>query len=129
MNKQFSSRLGETIQSMGMSPTEFARKARIPQGTISKCLSGHVPTARILMRISKFAGRSVDWLLLGTEQAKAGAGLVAEWGARYGRAGLRENAKASDEVWVKKLLKVLRSSNRRKSRTIKDLLDVLARDE
>jgi transcriptional regulator with XRE-family HTH domain len=129
MAGQFSSRLAEAIQSMGMSPTEFARKARIPQGTISKCLSGHVPTARILMRISKFTGKSVDWLLLGTGQAKAGVGLVAERGARYGRAGVMENAKAGDEVWVRKLLKVLRSSNRRKTQTIKDLLDVLARDE
>ena len=129
MDKQFSSRLGEAIRSLGVSPTEFARKARIPQGTISKCLSGHVPTARILMRISKFTGRSVDWLLLGTEQAKAGAGLVAERGARYGRAGVTENAKAGDEVWVRKLLKVLHSSNRRKTQTIKDLLDVLARGE
>jgi transcriptional regulator with XRE-family HTH domain len=129
MAGRFSSRLAEAIQSMGMSPTEFARRARIPQGTISKCLSGHVPTARILMRIAKFTGKSVDLLLLGTGQAKAGAGLVAERGARYGRAGVTEKAKAGDEVWMRKLLKVLRSSNRRKTQTIKDLLDVLARDE
>jgi hypothetical protein len=38
-------------------------------------------------------------------------------------------ATAGDEVWVKKLLKVLRSRNRQKTQTIKDLLDVLARDE
>ncbi len=129
MDKQFSSRLGEAIQSMGMSPTEFARKARIPQGTISKCLSGHVPTARILLRVAKFTGKSVDWLLVGTEQARSGAGLVAERSARYGRSGGTEKAKTGDEVWVRKLLKVLRSSNRRKTQTIKDLLDVLARDE
>ncbi len=129
MAGQFSSRLAEAIQSMGMSPTEFARKARIPQGTISKCLSGHVPTARILMRIAKFTGKSVDSLLLGAEQGKGGAGLVDERGMRYGRESAAPKTKAGDEVWVRKLLKVLRSSNRRKTQTIKDLLDVLARDE
>jgi len=48
MDKQFSIRLAAVIQALGLSPTQFARKAKIPQGTISKCLSGHVPTARIL---------------------------------------------------------------------------------
>jgi len=129
MDKQFSARLAGAIQAMGMSPTQFARKAKIPQGTVSKCLSGHVPTARILLRISKLTGKSVDWLLLGTEQSKAAAGSVAERPARYGRAGTTEKSKAGDEVWVKKLLKVLRSNNRQKTQTIKDLLDVLARDE
>jgi transcriptional regulator with XRE-family HTH domain len=126
MNKRFSSRLAEAIRSMGVSPTEFARRARIPQGTISKCLSGHVPTARILMRIAKFTGKSVDWLLLGTGQTKVGAGLVAERAARYGGAGMAGKAKAAEQVWVEKLLKVLRSSNRRKTQAIKDILDALA---
>src|SRR5712691_3329018 len=128
MDKQFSIRLAETIRALGMSPTEFARKARIPQGTISKCLSGHVPTARILLRIAKFTGKSVDWLLLGAERGKGGEGHVAERAARYGRPGVTGKAKAPEQVWVEKLLKVLRSSNRRKTQTIKDLLDVLARE-
>src|SRR4051812_31021348 len=127
MDKQFSIRLSEAIQSMGMSPTEFARKSKIPQGTISKCLSGHVPTARILLRIAKFSGRSVDWLLVGAAP-KGGAVYAAERPARYGRGAAQDRRRAGDEVWVKKLLKVLRSSNRRKTQTIKDLLDVLTRD-
>jgi len=129
MNKQFSIRLAEIIQAMGLGPTEFARRAKIPQGTISKCLSGHVPTARILLRISKLSGKSVDWLLLGAAQGKGGAGSVAERPAGYRRAGMTDRVRNSDEVWIKKLLKVLRSSNRQKKQTIKDLLDVLARDE
>ena len=128
MDKQFSSRLAETIRAMNISPTEFARRAGIPQGTISKCLSGHVPTARILLRISKIAGKSVDWFLVGAGHGRSGAGYVAERAASYGRPGSREKTKVTEEVWVKKLLKVLRSSNRRKTQTIKDLLDVLARD-
>ncbi|HEY2991018.1 MAG TPA: helix-turn-helix domain-containing protein [Candidatus Binatia bacterium] len=128
MDKQFSSRLAETIRTLGMGPTEFARRARIPQGTISKCLSGHVPTARILLRIAKFTGKSVDWLLLGAGQGKGDAGYVAERAARYGRAGVAGKTRAAEQVWVEKLLKVLRSNNRRKTQTIKDLLDVLARD-
>lgn len=128
MDKQFSIRLAEVIQAMGMSPTEFARRAKIPQGTISKCLSGHVPTARILLRVTKLTGRSVDWLLLGAGSS-GGAGSVTEQPARYGRAGAPDKAKAGDQVWVTKLLKVLRSRNRQKTQTIKDLLDVLARDE
>jgi len=129
MDKQFSIRLAAVIQALGLSPTQFARKAKIPQGTISKCLSGHVPTARILLRITKLTGKSVDWLLLGAAQGKGGAGSVAERPARYGRAPTTQKANAGDEVWVKKLLKVLRSRKRQKTQTIKDLLDVLARDE
>jgi len=129
MNRQFSLRLSEAIQALGMSPTEFARKANIPQGTISKCLSGHVPTARILLRVSKLTGKSVDWLLLGTERGNTRAGSVAERPARYDRAGATEKVKTGDEVWVRTLLKFLRSSNRQKTQTIKDLLDVLAGDE
>jgi transcriptional regulator with XRE-family HTH domain len=129
MRSPFSARLAETIGAMGMSPTEFARRAKIPQGTISKCLSGHVPTARILLRIAKFTGKSVDWLLLGAGEAKAGAGYVAERAARYGGGAAVGKAKPTEEVWVRKLLQVLRGSNRRKTQTIKDLLDVLSRDE
>ena len=111
MNKQFSQRLGRTIDATGLNPTQFARRANIPQGTISKCLNGHVPTARILLRISRLTGKSVDWLLLGKEH-KGRAGYVAESPARYGEA-----------VWIGKLRKVLRGKNRRKAKTVKDLLD------
>lgn len=126
MSKPFSARLAETIRATGLSPTEFARKAKVPQGTISKCLSGHVPTARILLRIAKFSGRSVDWLLLGSA-VKAGAGQVAERPARYGRGPDKE--RLEEDAWVNKLLKVLRGKNRRKTQTVKNLLDVLSRDK
>jgi hypothetical protein len=129
MDKKFSIRLAAVIQAMGMSPTQFARKASIPQGTISKCLSGHVPTARILLRVAKLTGKSVDWLLLGAGSSRGGEGSVSERPARYGGTGAIERVKPADEVWVSKLLKILRSSNRQKTQTIKDLLDVLARDE
>jgi hypothetical protein len=119
MNKQFSQRLGHTIDSTGLNPTQFARRANIPQGTISKCLNGHVPTARILLRISKLSGKSVDWLLLGREH-KGGHGYVAESSARYGRRGGR---KAEEEVLVRKLRRLLRGKNRRKAKTVKSLLD------
>ncbi|HEY6199869.1 MAG TPA: helix-turn-helix domain-containing protein [Candidatus Binatia bacterium] len=119
MNKQFSQRLGRTIDATGLNPTQFARRANIPQGTISKCLNGHVPTARILLRISRLTGKSVDWLLLGKEH-KVGIGYVAESPARYGRGG---GKKADEEVWIGKLRKVLRGKNRRKAKTVKDILD------
>ncbi len=123
MNKQFALRLRRAIQAVGINPTQFAYKARVPQGTISKCLSGHVPTARILLRIAKLTGKSVDWFLTGKEAKGRGEGYIAERPARYGTKRL----KTSDEAWVEKLLKVLRSGNRRKKQTIKELLDVLSR--
>ena len=82
MNKQFSLRLGRAIQAVGINPTQFAYKAGVPQGTISKCLNGHVPTAKILLRISKMSGKSVDWLLTGKEKKGSGEGYVAEKAAR-----------------------------------------------
>ena len=118
MNKPFSQRLGRTIDATGLNPTQFARRANIPQGTISKCLNGHVPTARILLRISRLTGKSVDWLLLGKEH-KGRAGYVAESPASYGRGG----KKGDEAVWIGKLRKVLRGKNRRKAKTVKDLLD------
>lgn len=118
MNKQFSTRLSDTIDSTGMNPTQFARRANIPQGTISKCLNGHVPTARILLRIAKLSGKSVDWLLVGKEH-KGGAGYVAESAARYGRGGKKN---AAEEALVGKLRRVLRGKNRRKAKAVKDLL-------
>lgn len=127
MNRQFATRLRKAIQAMGIKPTHFAYKAKVPQGTISKCLNGHVPTARILLRISKVSGKSVDWLLTGKGQEETGEGYVAERPARYGRRGMAQKSKAHDVVWVAKLLKVLHSGNRRKKQTIKDLLDVLSR--
>jgi hypothetical protein len=57
------------------------------------------------------------------------AGLVAERSAGYRRARAGAKTTAGDDVWVKKLLKILRSSNRQKTQTVKDLLDVLVRDE
>lgn len=127
MNKQFSSRLREAIQAMGISPTQFAYKARIPQGTISKCLNGHVPTARVLLRIARLSGKSVDWLLTGRGRERMKEGYVGERPARYGRPGPAARFSTEEEVWVAKLLKVLRGSSRRKKQTIKDLLDVLIR--
>ena len=126
MNKRFPSRLAAVIRAMGMNPTDFARKARIPQGTISKCLSGHVPTARILLRISKLSGRSVDWLLTGKEPVCKKAGAVAERPARYGRSRTTEKRSAEEQVWVDKLLKVLRSQDSRRKEMAKKLLDVLS---
>lgn len=80
------------------------------------------------MRISKFSGKSVDWLLIGKKRRKGmWEGYVAERPARYGRSSVPRKSKASEEVWVAKLLKVLRGGNRRKKRAIKDLLDVLSR--
>ena len=125
MNKQFSARLRRAIQAVGINPTQFAYKARIPQGTISKCLNGHVPTARILLRISKLSGKSVDWFLTGKEGR--GEGYVAERPARYGHARGPRKFKTKEEVWVGKLLKVLRGGHPRKKQTIKELLDVLSR--
>ncbi len=110
---------------MGINPTRFAYKAGVPQGTISKCLNGHVPTAKILLRISKLSGKSVDWLLTGKEEKASGEGYVAERAARYGHG--KKKLKAADEIWVDKLLRVLRGGNRRKKQTIKELLDVLSR--
>lgn len=110
---------------MGINPTRFAYKARVPQGTISKCLNGHVPTAKILLRISKLSGKNVDWLLTGKEEKGSGEGYVAERAARYGHAN--KKLKAADAIWIDKLLRVLRSGNRRKKQTIKELLDVLSR--
>ena len=125
MNKQFSARLHKAIQAVGVNPTHFAYKAGVPQGTISKCLHGHVPSAKILLRISRTAGRSVDWLLTGKEGR--GEGYVAERPARYGHARGPRKSKTKEEVWVGKLLKVLRGGHPRKKQTIKELLDVLSR--
>jgi transcriptional regulator with XRE-family HTH domain len=128
MNKQFSARLRKAIRALGVNPTNFAYKAGVPQGTISKCLHGHVPTAKLLLRIARTSGRSVDWLLTGKERVRS-EGYVAEPTAPYGRRkGTRPpKARGNEDVWVAKLLKVLRSGSRRKKQTVKDLLDVLSR--
>jgi transcriptional regulator with XRE-family HTH domain len=127
MDRQFSARLRRAIKALGIKASHFARKADVPQGTISKCLHGHVPSARVLLLISKASGKSVDWFLTGKEAKGTTEGYVAERPARYGRAGAARVSKADEEIWVAKLLKVLRGGNRRKRQTIKDLLDVLSR--
>jgi transcriptional regulator with XRE-family HTH domain len=121
MNKQFSQRFAQVIDAMGINPTEFARRAKIPQGTVSKCLNGHIPTARILLRIAKLSGKSVDWLLMGGE-SRAGAGYVAEAPAAYGR-----KKRSDEEQWVGKLRKLLRGKNRKNTQTIKEVLNALTR--
>ncbi len=123
MNKQFSIRLTRAIRATGLNPTQFAYRAGVPQGTISKCVNGHVPTAKVLLRIARLADRSVDWLLTGREMKRRAEGYVAERPARYGA----KRGKTGDEVWVEKLLQVLRSGNRRKKQAIKELLDALSR--
>lgn len=127
MNKQFSSRLDKAIRAMAINPTRFAYKAGVPQGTISKCLHGHIPTAKLLLRISKTTGRSVDWFLTGKERKGLGEGYVAERPAGYGQSGKGLKLKASEEVWVNKLLKVLRSGDRKNKQKVKDLLNALSR--
>ena len=121
MNSQFSIRLAEAIEASGVNPTQFARRAKVPQGTVSKCLNGHVPTARILMRLAKSTGKSVDWLLGGTGRTILGDSRVAEQPAGYGR------ATAGEDIWVEKLRKVLRSGKAREKQMVKDVLDILSR--
>jgi hypothetical protein len=79
------------------------------------------------LRISKASGKSVDWFLTGKEEKGTREAYVAERAARYRRPGAARIATAGEEIWVAKLLKVLRGGNRRKKQTIKDLLDVLSR--
>ena len=126
MSKQFSARLRKAIDAMGLKATHFAHKAGIPQGTISKCLHGHVPSAKLLVRICKISGKSVDWLLTGKEKRSLGGGYVAERPARYGRPGGARKSQAGEEVWVAKLRKVLRSGDQPKMQKIKSLLDDLS---
>ncbi len=126
MNKHFSSRLLWAIRRLGLKPTQFAHKAGVPQGTISKCLKGHVPTAKLLLRISQTTGKSIDWLLTGKEEKESEDRYVAEKPASYGRHGVGRKTE-DDEVWIAKLLKVLRGRDARKKQTVKDLLDVLSR--
>ena len=126
MEKEFSARLRTVIQAMGLNPTRFARKAGVPQGTISKCLNGHVPTPRVLLRIARATGKSVDWLLTGKGQGGSGEGRVADKVARYGPRGAAGKARSNEYIWVGKLLKVLRSGDQRKIQTVKDLLNVLS---
>ena len=127
MSKQFSERLRRAISATGLKPTHFAYKSGVPQGTISKCLHGHVPTARLLVRICKTSGRSVDWFLTGKGPKGSQEGYVAESGARYGRRGGARRSQAGEQALVGKLLKVLRSGNRGKIRRIKKLLADLSR--
>ncbi|MGH7831589.1 MAG: helix-turn-helix domain-containing protein [Candidatus Binatia bacterium] len=122
MSKQFSDRLDRAIAATGLKPTHFAYKSGIPQGTISKCLHGHIPTARLLVRIGKTAGKSVDWLLTGKDAKGSREGYVAERAAPYGHRRGKRKSQASEQVLVGKLLKVLRSGNRGKIQRIKKLL-------
>jgi hypothetical protein len=69
----------------------------------------------------------VDWLLTGKEPGGAGGEQVAEAPANYGHRGLPAKSKTDEDVWIAKLLKVLRGRSRRKKQTIKDLLEVLSR--
>ena len=127
MNKQFAARLRSAIRATNLNATRFASRAGIPQGTISKCLNGHVPTARILMRISKLSAKSVDWLLTGREERGTKNLRVAEAAGRYRRAAAGRRPVDEEGIWVAKLLKVLRSGDRQRKQTIKDLLDMLSR--
>jgi transcriptional regulator with XRE-family HTH domain len=127
MSKQFSERLRRAISATGLKPTHFAYKSGVPQGTISKCLHGHVPTARLLVRICKTSGKSVDWFLTGKGPKGPQEGYVAESGAGYGRRGRARRSQGGEQALVGKLLKVLRSGNRGKIRRIKKLLADLSR--
>jgi len=112
---------------MGVNPTRFAYKVGIPQGTISKCLHGHVPTAKLLLRISRITGRSVDWFLTGKEKATRGEGYVAERPAGYGRSRTAGEFKATEQVWIDKLLRVLRSGDQKKKQKVRALLNASSR--
>jgi hypothetical protein len=79
-----------------------------------------------LLRISQTTGKSVDWFLTGKEEKESEERYVAERPAGYGKH--RVGRKTEDEeIWIAKLLKVLRSRDMRKKQTVKDLLDVLSR--
>ena len=53
----------EFIKSEGMSNNEFARKAGVSKGTISRILNGKGASIRTIKKVSNFIGKSVDELI------------------------------------------------------------------
>lgn len=53
----------EFIKSKGMSNNEFARKAGVSKGTISRILNGKGASIKTIKKVSKFIGKSVDELI------------------------------------------------------------------
>jgi len=51
-------------------PYTWAARVQIPKSTLHNCLSNKsVPSAKYLLRISETTGRSINWLLTGSEKA------------------------------------------------------------
>jgi transcriptional regulator with XRE-family HTH domain len=64
-------RVGRRIRELrgfDMTQAEFARRIGVTQGYLSEVERGHKePGAAVLLAISREFGKSVDWLLTGTE--------------------------------------------------------------
>ena len=71
--------LGQRIRMVRGEQTQmaFAEKVGIKQAMVSRYEAGHeTPSPRVLLRIAKFHGRSIEWLLTGRD-LEAGRRLTA----------------------------------------------------
>ena len=54
------------IRGFDLNQEEFAKVLALTQTTVSKLEKGEIlPTAEVLVRLSQFSGKSVDWILMG----------------------------------------------------------------
>jgi transcriptional regulator with XRE-family HTH domain len=74
-NKGFTLRLEEAIKRSGLGHTEFARNAGIGYSTLMNYLNkdnvGRVPQWHVLLKISHFTNRTIEWFLTGEGNGSA----------------------------------------------------------
>lgn len=63
----FPTRLKELIKQSNMTQSQIADTIGISKHAFTKYLSGRIPEASILYSLSKFFGKSIEWLLTGEE--------------------------------------------------------------
>jgi len=66
--------IGKRIRQLrlpGETQIEFAHRMKLTQASVSRYLSGGMPSREALIKMAKRTGASVDWLLTGKAQGKA----------------------------------------------------------
>ncbi len=77
-----SQRIREIMASRGLNQQLLAEKLQITQPAVSKYLSGRIPPPTVLLRLSRLSGKSIEWILTGSDSPAPPSG-VAEPADRY----------------------------------------------
>ena len=82
-NKDISNRINRIMFDLGLNQNQLSKILNISQPAVSKYLQGRIPPPSILLQLSKYSGKTIEWFLTGETTIISKKSIVAENSVKY----------------------------------------------